>query len=223
MEGGTTFTFVTEGIESALEQARAAAGGGEPEPGAAFLGRVEGHQRVLERRRRESGPARGEEAVRCQERQLDREPSLLGQYPRKPDAPPIDGASDRGADRRIRAAGAGIAPHRHLPRDVAPGLRELELDRLLVFAHPPGADPRSREDRRLLRGRGHRHQRADRERDDETDRAGAAPVTAPRRPGGTSAAHRSHPTSILRRPARPAHPFLASESPSFQTGSDPAL
>jgi len=27
MKGGTTFTFVTEGIESALEQARAAAGG----------------------------------------------------------------------------------------------------------------------------------------------------------------------------------------------------
>ena len=27
MEGGTTFTFVTDGIESALEQARAAAGG----------------------------------------------------------------------------------------------------------------------------------------------------------------------------------------------------
>ena len=29
MEGGTTFTFVTEGIESALEQARAAAGDGD--------------------------------------------------------------------------------------------------------------------------------------------------------------------------------------------------
>ncbi|HEV3000858.1 MAG TPA: dihydrofolate reductase family protein [Solirubrobacteraceae bacterium] len=28
MQGGTTFTFVTEGIEAALEQARAAAGGG---------------------------------------------------------------------------------------------------------------------------------------------------------------------------------------------------
>jgi dihydrofolate reductase len=27
MQGGTTFTFVTEGIEAALEQARAAAGG----------------------------------------------------------------------------------------------------------------------------------------------------------------------------------------------------
>jgi dihydrofolate reductase len=29
MEGGTTFNFVTEGIESALEQARAAAGDGD--------------------------------------------------------------------------------------------------------------------------------------------------------------------------------------------------
>jgi dihydrofolate reductase len=29
MEGGTTFNFVTDGIESALEQARAAAGEGE--------------------------------------------------------------------------------------------------------------------------------------------------------------------------------------------------
>jgi dihydrofolate reductase len=29
MEGGTTFTFVTDGIESALEQAKAAAGGGQ--------------------------------------------------------------------------------------------------------------------------------------------------------------------------------------------------
>ena len=29
MEGGTTFTFVTDGIESALEQARAAAGDGD--------------------------------------------------------------------------------------------------------------------------------------------------------------------------------------------------
>ncbi len=29
MEGGTTFTFITEGIEAALEQARAAAGGGD--------------------------------------------------------------------------------------------------------------------------------------------------------------------------------------------------
>jgi dihydrofolate reductase len=29
MEGGTTFTFVTDGIESALEQAKAAAGGGD--------------------------------------------------------------------------------------------------------------------------------------------------------------------------------------------------
>jgi dihydrofolate reductase len=27
MQGGTTFTFVTDGVESALEQARAAAGG----------------------------------------------------------------------------------------------------------------------------------------------------------------------------------------------------
>ncbi len=29
MKGGTTFTFVTEGIESALEQARSAADGGD--------------------------------------------------------------------------------------------------------------------------------------------------------------------------------------------------
>jgi dihydrofolate reductase len=28
LEGGTTFTFITEGIESALDQARQAAGGG---------------------------------------------------------------------------------------------------------------------------------------------------------------------------------------------------
>jgi dihydrofolate reductase len=29
MQGGTTFTFVTDGIEAALEQAQAAAGGGD--------------------------------------------------------------------------------------------------------------------------------------------------------------------------------------------------